>query len=234
MIYINKCIVVEPEIEGNIGFLARTMANFDFKKLILVNPKIKIGEKARNRAVHAQYILDNVKIVEKLEDALELVDFGIGTTGLEADSSSNVLRNTMDVRDMAQRAGKVEGNIGIVLGRESKGLSNEELSMCDIVVKVPTSNNYPVMNITHAAGVVFYEIFREKNLETIKASSRGEKKYIKHIFKSIADNLDYSEEETDRIMQCLNNFIGRSFLDKKEANTLIGFFKEVEKSFEGE
>ncbi len=234
VLYINKCIVVEPEIEGNLGFLARTMANFNFKKLILVNPKIKIGEEARNRAVHAQDILDNVKIVGKLEEALELVDFGIGTTGLEADSSSNVLRNTMDVREMAKRAGEVEGDIGIVLGRESKGLSNEELSMCDMVVKVPTSDDYPVMNITHAAGIVFYEIFREKSVEATKASSRGEKKYVKHIFKSIADNLDYSEDETDRIMQCLNNFIGRSFLDKKEANTLIGFFKEVEKNFEGD
>ncbi len=226
----DKCIVVEPEIEGNLGFLARTMANFDFKKLILVNPDVNIGEKAKTRAVHAQKILENVKIVDTLEEALEKVDFGIGTTGLEADSSANVLRNTFDVREMAERAGEIDGDIGVVLGRESKGLTNDELSLCDMVVKVPTSDNYPVMNITHAAGVIFYEIYRSKKVDKREASSRGEKKYLKQIFKSMAGNLEYSEEETDRIMQCLNNFIGRSFLDKKEANTLIGFFKKVDKN----
>lgn len=223
-----KCIVMEPEIEGNLGFLARVMANFRFEQLILVNPQVRISKKAKDRAVHAQRILENVKIKDTLEEALEEVDFAVGTTGLESDSSSNVIRNCMSAEDMGERAGKVEGDVGVVLGRESKGLSNNELEKCDMVAKVPTSDDYPVMNITHAAGTVFYEIFKNSGKKEGKASSRDEKEYLKHIFKNMLDKLNYSEEENTRYMRCLNNFIGRSFLEKKEANTLIGLFKRIE------
>lgn len=227
-----KCIVVEPEIEGNLGFLARTMANFDFEQLILVNPKTKIGKKAKNRAVHAQKVLENVLIKDSFEKALNCVDFSIGTTGLESVDSSNFVRSTTDVREIAERASEVSGDIGVVLGRESKGLTNEELSMCDMAVKVPTSDNYPVMNITHAACVVFYELFRAEKKGDREASSRKEKEYLKHIFKSIVNKMEYSESDADREVQCLQNFIGRSFVDKSEINTLIGVFKKIEKSLE--
>ena len=223
-----KCIVVEPEIEGNLGFLARVMANFDFEQLILVNPQVRIEKEARDRAVHAQHILENVKITDTMEEALKKVDFSVATTGQSADSSSNVVRNCSDVRKVAERAGDVEGDVGVVLGRESKGLSNQELEKCDMVVKVPTSEDYPVMNITHAAGAVFYEFFRSRKKPTKKASSLKEREFIQHTFKNILDKIGYPEEETDRAMRCLKSFIGRSFLEKKEANTLIGVLKKIE------
>lgn len=223
-----KCIVMEPELEGNLGFLARVMANFDFRQLILVNPKVKIGKEAKDRAVHAQEILENVRITDTLDEALEMTDFAVGSTGLEAESSSNVLRNCMTAEEMGERAGKVDGDVAVVLGRESKGLSNEELEKCDMVAKVPTSDDYPVMNITHAAGALFYEVFKHSGEKSGKASSRGEKEFLKNIFKNMLTELDYSEEETERAMRCLSNFIGRSFLEKKEANTLIGLFKRIE------
>ncbi len=223
-----SCIVVEPEIEGNLGFLARTMANFDIEKLILVNPQFRIGEEARNRAVHAQDILDDALILESLEDAVERVDFAVATSGVDS-SSSNILRNTMTPEKAAERAGNVEGDIAVVLGRESKGLSNDEIRQCDFVVKIPTSDDYPVMNVTHAAAVIFYELFKHRDkAEKKPASSRAEKKQLEQIFKNMLETMDYAEEDRERAMQCLTNFVGRSFLEQREAHTLIGLLQKIE------
>lgn len=222
-----SCIVVEPEIEGNLGFLARTMANFEIEELILVNPQFQIGEEARNRAVHAQDIVDNARIVDSLEKALGAVDFAVGTTGIDA-TSSNVVRKSIEPEEMADRASNMDGNIGILLGRESKGLSNEELEKCDLVVKIPTSEDYPIMNITHAAAVVFYELFKHRDeTEKRKASERKQRKTLEKVFKDTTEHLDLSPEEIERTSKVLRNFVGRSFIDEHEANTLIGTFKQI-------
>lgn len=225
-----SCIVVEPEIEANLGFLARTMANFDIEELILVNPQFSIGEEARNTAVKAQDILDDARIVDTMEEAVQEVDFAVGTTAHESESS-NVLRNAVTPEEMAVRSSEVEGTIGIVLGRESKGLSNEELQLCDLVVTIPTDEDYAVMNITHAASVLFYECFKNRTSgEKPEASSRGEREALENIFKDMLSTLDHTDAEKDRILRCITNFLGRSFLHKKEAHTLIGFFKQVRDS----
>ncbi|MDY6788464.1 MAG: RNA methyltransferase [Candidatus Nanohaloarchaea archaeon] len=222
-----NCIVVEPEIEGNLGFLARTMANFEIEELVLVNPQFQIGEEARNRAVHAQEIIDNARIFESMEGALDTVDFAVGTTGIEA-SSSNPVRKSITPEEVAERASEVEGDIGIVLGRESKGLSNQELERCDLVAKVPTSEEYPVMNITHAAAVIFYQLFKERGEnKDRKASDRSQKKVLENIFKDTVELLGLDPEEQERSSRVLRNFVGRSFLDRREANTLIGTLKKV-------
>jgi TrmH family RNA methyltransferase len=222
----DKCILVEPEIEGNLGFLARTMANFSIDELILVDPDFQIGKEARNRAMHAQDILDNVKIYDTFDAALTEVDTAVGTTGI--DSSRNALRNSITPEQMATRRAEVEGDVGIVLGRESKGLSNDELERCDLVVTIPTSEDYPVMNITHAAAVVFYELFKHTEAEEKeRLSGRDQKETLENIFKAMMNRLHYSEDYRERTQTCLENLIGRSFLYEQEANTLIGFFKQV-------
>lgn len=222
-----SCIVVEPEIEGNLGFLARTMANFEIEEMVLVNPQFQIGEEARNRAVHAQDMIENARIVDSMEKALDMVDFAVGTTGIDA-SSSNVIRKSMTPEEMAERASEVEGGVGVVLGRESKGLSNDELERCDMVVRIPTSEDYPVMNITHAAAVVFYELFKNREEDGEKeASERKQRQTLEKVFKDTIEHLGLSPKEIERTSKVLNNFVGRSFIDKHEANTLIGTFKQI-------
>lgn len=226
--YMYSCTVVEPEIEQNLGFLARTMANFNIEELRLVNPQFTIGEEARTTAVHAQDLLDNTRIYENLEAAIQDTDIAVGTTGVDS-SSSNVLRNPITPEAMAERAVDVDGDISILLGRESKGLSNDELEQCDFVVRIPTSDDYPVMNITHAGAVLFYELCKQNQLtDTETVGTRAQKETLEKVFKDMMGHLEYSTEDRERTMQCITNFVGRSFMHNHEANTLIGFFKELE------
>ncbi|MCJ7450614.1 MAG: RNA methyltransferase [Candidatus Nanohaloarchaeota archaeon QJJ-9] len=223
-----KCVVVEPEIEGNLGFLARTMENFGIEELILVNPDFQISEKARQKAMHAQDMIDKAKIVESLEKALEEVNYAVGTTGHNA-TKTNILRNSVAPEEVAKKASEVEGNVGIVLGRESKGLTNKELEKCDLVSTIPTSEDYQVMNITHAAAVYFYELFKHSGTKEKKgkASGREEKQVLENIFKDMMNSVDYSEEEQEKMTHSFNNMLGRAMVYKNEVNALIGSFKKI-------
>ena len=53
------------------------------------------------------------------------------------------------------------GKVLILLGREDIGLKNEELKICDVVVSIPANPEYPIMNVSHAAAINFYEIYKK-------------------------------------------------------------------------
>ncbi|HII95450.1 MAG TPA: RNA methyltransferase, partial [Candidatus Methanofastidiosum sp.] len=117
-------IFVEPESSGNIGSVARVMKNFGFYDLILVNP-VDIDEEAYKLAVHAEDILKSSIIVGSLEEALKYVDVSVATS---VNTSGGVLRNYTPVESLAKKIPS-DFKVGIVLGRESSGLRNQEVEM---------------------------------------------------------------------------------------------------------
>ncbi|GAH98095.1 unnamed protein product, partial [marine sediment metagenome] len=58
-------------------------------------------------------------------------------------------------------------NIAILFGKESRGLTNEEISLADIILRIPTNSDFSALNLSHACGIVLYEIFKKINLLTI-------------------------------------------------------------------
>jgi len=133
-----KVILVEPEYPINLGTIARVMKNFGVTDLILVNPKVSPTNKiARKFAVHAVDILENAKIHESLEEALNRIDLAIGTSGLAGDDYIPE-RVPISPEEFAKRLSIYDGEIGLVFGRESRGLDNEELKKLDFTVTIPT------------------------------------------------------------------------------------------------
>lgn len=222
------CIVVGPEIEGNLGFLARTLANFDVEQLVLVDPQVSVGQEARDRAVHAQDMLEDVEIYDSFEEVAGQFDTLVGTTARDA-SRSNVLRNPVTPRQMAEQLDAVDDETAVVLGRESTGLTNDELDICDLVVSIPTAEDYRSMNITHAAAVLFYEIHvTATDSARAEGTPREQKQALTEIFKNIMTQLDYSGDYQERTERCFRNLIGRAYIRQEETNTLMGFFRQVE------
>lgn len=227
-----RIILVGPQTEGNLGFIARLMKNFGFEDLYLVNPEFEVGEEAEKRAMHAQEILDNLKIFKSLDKALEGLDYIVGTTGVQT-TDKNVLRRGIPPEEFAERAGKVEGKIGLLLGREDKGLSNQELERCDFVITIPSSKEYPILNLSHAAGIIFYEIFKKESKEKEEIGNVGkEKEILEKTFKDTLSKLNYPEKKEETLLRCFKNMVGRSLLFKREAHSLIGVFKEIKQKIE--
>ncbi len=154
-------ILVEPEFESTIGFLARVMKNFEITELRLVNPLARIGREAHMRASHAQEVLDNTKIFADLETALDGVNLSVGTTAQRASSVFRIVRKPVTPSELVHILGGVAGKLAIVFGREGTGLTNEELQLCELTMTIHASPQYPTLNVSHAAAIVFHEFYTE-------------------------------------------------------------------------
>ncbi|MBW3020217.1 RNA methyltransferase [Candidatus Woesearchaeota archaeon] len=213
-------ILVEPQFPGNIGAIARSMKNFGFSNLILVNPKCEIDQEARNRAKHANDILDNVQILKEFPE----MDYLIGTS-CKTGNDYNIPRNPITPKELKEVIPK-EGNIGIVFGRESDGLSNEELDKCDFLVMIPTNEDYASMNLSHAVTIVLYELSNFKI--DITPISLNEKKQLMKMLDEVLEKMDFvSEDKRDTQRLVWKKIIGKSFMSKREAFALMGFFKKI-------
>ena len=155
-------VFVECETPGNVGFLARTMANFGLKNLVLINPTTLTNE-AYYQATHGKYIVENAKIYPTLDDFYQSqrIDFKVASTGM-AGGSYDLSRIPIRPEELGESM-NVSNKIAILFGREGDGLSNKEISDCDICVSIPTDPSYPIMNISHAAAIIFYELFKNKH-----------------------------------------------------------------------
>ena len=221
-----KVVFVEPETSGNIGALARVMNNFGEDELILINPQCEVetGE-TRARAKHAYETIKNARILENLDQVKEEADTLIGTTG-KIPENYKWERTHLTPTELRENIEKGEGENALILGREGKGLSNEELRKCDVVAHIPTNEEYPVMNITHAATVLLYELYKaEKNTENPGKISKEKQTLFKYTEETIENLEDIKKpEETKKIFKRVLN---KSFLQEKEAHSLISAFKEI-------
>lgn len=135
-----EAILVEPEIPENTGFVARLAENFDYT-LRIVSPEFNLRE-CRETANKAQQKLRDAKIFDSVEEAVEDLDFVVGTK-----PGRGVKLGDFQPRD----------NTSVMLGRESSGLSNAELGLCDAVVHIETGS-YSSLNLSHAVAVVFHSM----------------------------------------------------------------------------
>lgn len=186
-------ILVEPEISENTGFIARLCDNFDYG-LRLVNPDFNLSE-CRNTASSSQDVLRDAEIFESLENAVEDLDFVVGTK---------------PGRGVGLSSFEVKGYESIVLGRESRGLSNEELDLCDAVVHIETGN-FDSLNLSHAASVLMSNFFRKSNQDN-SGLTNGQKEFL---------------EDSLKDQEMLKSLILRGNPDRNEFDRLVGELKEL-------
>ena len=182
-------VLVEPEIPENTGFIARLCENFGFK-LRIVNPDFNLKE-ARKTASKAQSKLRDARIFDDVEQAVEDLNFIAGTKPGKG----------VSLEDFTPR-----GDTSLMVGRESSGLTNEELDLCDAVVHIQTGE-YTSLNQSHAASVLMHRFF-------VGSEENGMTPDQKNV-------LDNFIQETK-----LRELVMRSNPSEKELNNLIGQLKD--------
>lgn len=222
--------LVEPSMAGNVGGVARVMANFGFSSLIVVNPQCDIFcEEAKKRAVRAQSILRNAKIVENIDELVKEFDVLVATTS-KLGSDYNVQRSPMTPEDLESILPKKK--VCILFGREDKGLVNQEIAKCDFVVTIPSSKEYSALNLVNAVAVILYFLFnkKESTISHINYASRKEREVLLKLIDDVLDNLDFTlEAKKETQKKIWQRVLGKSFLTKREVFALCGFFKKVRK-----
>jgi len=218
-------VLVELKHEGNVGAIARVMKNFGFQELRLVN--CQVGEEARKRAMHANDILANALHYKTFDEAIEDFSIVVGTSGVASEKERHYLRHPLSPEEFLERYSKFKGKIGLVFGREDFGLLNEELAKCDVLIHIETSEEYPIMNVSHAAAVILY-VLRKRGKK--KSFSRPEEIEIKELHKAFGEVLEainYPEHRRRNAQIMFKRLIGRAGITKLETSMLIGVLRRA-------
>lgn len=222
-------ILVEPKYAGNTGSVARVMKNFGFHHLILVNPAFSTeDDECRKFAVHAQDVLNDAKVVSCFDEVVERIDYLAGTTSIESRDDRHHLRKALTARAFAEGVGKLRGHVGIAFGREDYGLFNEEIKKCDAVVKIPTSDAYPSLNLSHAVCAVLYELFTNSHQpEEFILANGNEREKLYEFFDEMLEVTHYPSFKKEKASILFRRIIGRAMLSKWEYHTLMGVLKKA-------
>ena len=219
-------IFVEPESSENIGAVARVMKNFNFKDLIIVNPKCEINIKTKIVSKHAYDIVKKARITKEIP--YKKFDYIIGTTA-KIGTDYNIIRAPLTPEEAAKKIFKTKRKIAILLGREGTGLTNKELEKCDFTITIPTST-YKTMNVSHALAIILYEIYKKKfkHYERITPVSKTEKEVILKKIKKILNKLQFSTKaKKETQIKVWRRIIGKAMLTKREAFALLGFLTKT-------
>jgi TrmH family RNA methyltransferase len=216
--------LVEPEYQQNIGYCARVMKNFGFSNLWIVNPKVQLGDEAVMYSKHAVDVLKKAKVVKRIADATSGCSIVVGTTAIKPGG------RTIVRKAITPKALKLGGKTAILIGREGNGLSPEELEGCDIVVRIPTDEEYPTLNISHALAILLYEISsRMKGGQAnilYEGLSTAEQKALLKKFDSLVD----ASKEIRRpkiVKLAFRRVIARGIRSQTEGRALLQVLKNI-------
>ncbi|MGB9709232.1 MAG: RNA methyltransferase [Infirmifilum sp.] len=214
---------VEPLYEQNIGYLARCMKNFCLYNLVLVKPRCSVGLDAKRYAMHAADIVEKARILESFHEVVREFDMVVCTSGVKGD---RVLRRYVSPRDAARIIAESSGRKVIVIGREDWGLSNEELSQCDLLVTIEANPDYPSLNASHAAVIMFYEIFNALNEVRSPSIERPRREEIDKLLEFIdllGRELGYGEERRQRSKIIMRRVITEGRVSAIDLRVLLSY-----------
>ena len=229
-----RVVLVETSHPGNIGAVARAMKNMGLEKLVLVRPKEFPHSEASARASGAADVLEKALVVDRLEEGIADCGFIVATTARDRDQNIRVL----DVRDGAQRivAESLRGPVALLFGNERTGLTNEELSLAHLLLRIPANPEYSSLNLAMATQLVTYEIYRARGAQHVSApgpvplATGEEMERLYAHFEEVLEEVGFRDRTTSgtRLMERIRRFINRAELDQNEANILRGIFTAIQ------
>ena len=231
-----KVVLVGTTHPGNIGAAARAIKNMGIFNLALVKPKEFPSDIAIYRSKAAKDILENAEIYESLEDAIAGCKLIVGTSA----RARSVPWPVFNPRDAAEEMRKIskQGNVAIVFGREDRGLTNDELGLCNFHVHIPSDPKYSSLNLSQAVQILAYEIrlaySRDEVISEVKwdvdlANNEQTERLIDHMEELMQDVEFYDVENPRKLLLRVRRFFKRSEIDVMEANIFRGLFSAIQK-----
>jgi len=206
-----RVVLVSTRNPLNIGAAARAMSNFGFHHLRVVNPYAPAFQEARS-AVGASSILTRAEKFKSVADAIADCTLVIGTSAIRTRHLHHTVRRSEDAARLIRRRLR-SSNVALLFGSEKFGLTNDDLSHCHWLLRIPTSDENISMNLGQAVAVCLYELIRDRAARperSGKAASRAAEKSLA----SPPDGPDASAAEIDRITRMLFDALQLSgFLD---------------------
>jgi tRNA (cytidine32/uridine32-2'-O)-methyltransferase len=231
-----RIVMVETTHPGNIGAAARAMKTMGQDHLFLVNPKVFPSAEVTARAAGADDLLANARVCSTFTEAVKDCVLVIATTARDRRISWPVCDPDEGVKQLAAAA--QTGDVALVFGRESSGLNNEELELCNLVMRIPTNPDFNSLNVAAAIQIICYEIMRFCKTGTASEPDNGPAlatsgqmgKFYDHL-EVCSINIGFIDPEKPRYsMRRMKRLFNRARLDQDEVNMLRGFLVACEEA----
>ena len=227
-------ILHKPQLSENIGACARAIKNFNFDKLILVDPKPSFpNDKIIATSVGAKDIIKKSKVFDSMEPAIEKIDYLIATTSRFRNKNIKHIQ-LKDLKKINYRK-----KIGFLFGSEASGLSNNEISYANYTMQIPTNSEFKSLNLSHSLIIVAQTVFNLLNLnlksysksqKITLASKRQIKSMLNLCIKNLEDRNFFKPKEKRAIMlENLRSIFYRMELSEKEIRILSSVFASLSK-----
>ena len=230
-------ILIKPQLGENIGACARSMKNFGFNKLHIVEPKINFpNQKAKATSVGAYDIINKTKVFNNIEDAISKFNLIFSLSARRRD----INKRHISLKDFQKIISKKKNtNIGLMFGPEASGLSNKDLSFSNYILQIPTSTKFKSLNLSHSLTIICYEIFKLTNKKSITENSfkikMSSKSKISSVMKHLINLLEKKDffipiEKKHSMLLNINNLIYRLEPNDKELRILASIISSLGKN----
>ena len=225
-----RVVLVEPQDGGNVGAVCRGMKNMGFTRLAIVGrrPEYFDENRIRTLALHAWDIYEQATFCDTLDDALEGTVIAAGVTRRRGKFRKYFSFLPEQLVDHINTIGA--GDVALVFGRESSGLTDDELAHCNVAVRIPSSEAFPSLNLSHAVQIITYSLSRSLNpgKHTYRAIHRDR---LLEVQQTIVDSFEaisfFKQNEKEEVGRFFTDILSRASLSEREAARLEKMFRKM-------
>ena len=227
-------ILHKPQLSENIGACARAIKNFNFNKLVLIDPKaIFPNDKILATSVGAKDIINKSRVFKNIEKALDGIEIVIATSARFRNKNIKHI-NLEDLKKIDYTK-----KIGFLFGSEASGLSNNEISYANYTLQIPTNPKFKSLNLSHSLIIIAQFVssiikIRTKPFQKSKKVKSASKKEIQSMINLCLSNLEdinffKPKEKKPVMLQNLRNIFYKMELSDKETRILSSVFASLGK-----
>lgn len=223
-------VLNRPKYAGNVGAAARCAKNMGLDKICVVSGSPLPRDEMRLMATHAAAdLIENIRYYDQLEEALGGFQYIVGATARTGAARGPVVTP----REMAERLVDVsqKNRVALLFGSEDRGLTNDDLRWCHLVVTIPTSG-FKSLNLSHAVMLICYEIFVAGNDSvafTPKLATAAELEGMYAQLSRLLQKIDFlNPENPDYWMMHIRRFFSRTRLQAKEVKIIRGICRQLD------
>ncbi len=224
------CVVlVEPEIQGNIGAVARLLKNSGLHDLRIVNGP-EIDDEAFARSMGGKDILLSARKFNTFRESVADCTVVAATSSEQTLSDRKFRRLPTTPWEFWEAHTPGNEKIALVFGREADGLRNTEIEMCNAFIHIPGNPDYPVYNLSHAVAIVLYEMLKhlpESNPNIPDPATGDEMELINHKIRDIMEKYGYPGYKMQNSLTMIRRILARSSITESEFYKLMGILRFV-------
>src|SRR5215472_5744635 len=229
-----RVVLSRPSHPGNIGAAARAMKTMGIARLVLVRPKRFPDPEARAMASGALGILQSARVCADLDEALAGTVFSVALSARPRELAHAPLDARAAAAEIVEAARS--GEVAVVFGNETVGLSNDEVMRCNRLARIPASDEYASLNLAQAVQVMAYEVRMAALAPVVAPSPKPDpasheeiEQLYAHLERSLYASGFLHPRYPRKLMDRLRRLFAKAKLEKVEVNILRGMLAAWER-----